>query len=337
MRHTLLVTAFLSATTVVLAAGCGDDGNTSSNTGGSGTTTDPSGGGGSGTTATGGGGSGTTSAGGGGAGGGTGGAGGGTGGGTTTTSGSTTTTTGGPAVDHLLINEIVVAPEVGEMIEIHNPTGADVSLANYYLSDNSTYVALASGGAWSPITNNPGTDFLARFPANAVIPAGGYRVIATDAGYENTWGGCPDFFLGTAPLPCGANEVPALLATEMGSVTDMSNLSNSREMLVLFTWSGDTNDLLQDVDYVTWGDTFEDGTRADKTAVAGYKPDTAPAMQKGAAAPMAVQSIERCAGETNEKQTGGNGITGHDETSEDLSMSFKVTVAPTPGGKNGCP
>ncbi len=147
MRNTLLVTAFLSATTVVLAAGCGDDGNTSSGTGGvrhdHGLRAAAAGAAPRRRAAAR---SGTTSAGGGGAGGGTGGTGGATGGtgGGTTTSGSTTT--GGPVGDHLLISEIVVAPEVGEIIEIHNPTYADVSLADYYLSDNSTYPDLAAGG-----------------------------------------------------------------------------------------------------------------------------------------------------------------------------------------------
>ena len=331
MRHTLLLSGLLSATTFLSAAGCGGDGDTSAGGGGqSSTTTDPTGGGGTGGTPTGGGGTGGTASGGGGAcvSGGAGGA--------TTTSSTTTTGTGGPEADHLVISEISVAPEGGELIEIHNPTGADVSLANYYLSDNSTYPSVASGGAWSPITNNPGTDFLARFPANAVVPAGGYKVIAFDSGFEAQYQKCPDFFMGAAALPCGGADVPALLATEAGSVVDTSNLSNSREMVVLFTWSGDTNDLLQDVDYVTWGDTFEAGTRADKTAVTGYEPDTAPDMQKGALAPGPTQSIERCAAELGEKTSGGNGITGHDETSEDLTMSFKLAVTPTPGAKNGC-
>ncbi len=144
----------------------------------------------------------------------------------------------------------------------------------------------------------------------------------------STWG---------LPLSRAArNDGPGALSTEPGSVTDVSNLSNSREMVVLFRWSGDANDLLQDVDYVTWGETFEAGTRADKTAVAGYEPDTAPDAQKGAAAPPPGQSIERCAIETGETKTGGNGLTGHDETSEDLTMSFKVAASPTPGAKNGC-
>lgn len=341
MRNTALLFAFLTSSTLALAIGCG--GGSTTGTGGSAGSTTSTGGSGAGgsTTSTGG----STTGTGGSTGGSTTSTGGSTGGSTTTTGGSgtggsttTTTGTGGSSAEaeHLLISEIAVAPETGELIEIWNPTATEIDLTDYYLSDNSTYVSLASGGAWTPITNNPGTDFLARFPAGAKIPAGGVKVIGFDVGYEAAYGKCPDYYAGAAPLACGGNMVPALLATENGSLLDTSNLSNAREMVVLFTWSGTLNDPLKDVDYVTWGDTFENGTRADKTGVNGYQADTAPASQKGAAAPPPTNSIERCAIDSGEKLTGGNGLTGHDETSEDLAASFKLTVAPSPGTKNGC-
>ncbi len=335
MRNVVFPAFAVSVVVSGLILGCGDSANTTANTGGSTSTTSANGG--SGGTSAGGSG-GTATGGSGGSGGGTT-ATGGTGG--TTNSMSTTTsmtgTGGGMAAGHLLINEISVTPEGGEFIEIFNPTNGDIDLTDYYLSDNSTYVNVASGKAWEPITNNAGTDFLARFPANAVIVAGGYRVIATDPGYEMQYLGCPDYFLGMDALPCGGANIPMMVATELDSITNMSNLSNMREMLVLFTWSGNINDVLKDVDYVTWGATFEAGTRVDKTAVAGYKPDTAPDLQKAAPAPGTLQSIERCAGEVGEKTTGGNGVSGHDETSEDLGASFKVTSSATPGVANGCP
>ncbi|APR79955.1 Hypothetical protein A7982_05302 [Minicystis rosea] len=93
---------------------------------------------------------------------------------------------------------------------------------------------------------------------------------------------------------------------------------------------------VKDVDYVTWGTTFDDATRVDKTSVAGYQPDTTRASQKSAAAPGTFQSIERCTLESGEKQSGGNGITGQDVTSEALDTSFVVQATPTPGVKNAC-
>jgi hypothetical protein len=187
-----------------------------------------------------------------------------------------------------------------------------------------------------PTTNNPGTDFAARFPAGASIPAGGVVVIGFDPGFEAQYNKCPDFYMGLTPLSCGTSMVPVMIPTEAGSIADTSNLSNAREMVVLFNWDGTAGHNLKDVDYLTWGAMFEAGSRADKTGVGSYLADTAPANQKPAAAPTNFQSIERCAIETGEKLTGGNGISGHDETSEDLTSSFVVQTTPTPGVKNAC-
>jgi hypothetical protein len=117
-------------------------------------------------------------------------------------------------------------------------------------------------------------------------------------------------------------------------------VSNEREMIVLFRWDGSAS-TVQDVDYVTWGTLFDNDTRIDKTGVTGYKADTARSAQKPAAAGTVGDSgaavvIERCAIESSEKLSGGNGLTGHDETSEDFGTSFKAATAPSPGTKNSC-
>lgn len=261
---------------------------------------------------------------------------------TTTTSGTTSSSTTGSGgmgamADHLLISEISVSPVAGEFIEIWNPTSAAVALDNYYLSDNSTYFELAQGKPWMPITNNAGTDFLGRFPKGTMIAADQVIVVAFKPEYSAQYGGkCPNFFMAPAAMLCGGNMVPAMVATEASSITAMSGLSDSREMAVLFEWDGVANSAVKDVDYVTWGAMFEAGTRVDKTGVSGYQPDTAPMSQVGAIAPAPLQSIERCSMETGEKLTGGNGITGHDETSEDFSKSFVSQAMPTPGVKNTC-
>lgn len=136
-------------------------------------------------------------------------------------------------------------------------------------------------------------------------------------------------------------DVPALvlLDTVAGDLLVPGTLlSNMREMLVLFRWDGVLDSNVEDVDYVTWGDEFEDVTRIDKTGVGTYAADTARDMQKPALAPFGGNSIERCPDgvEVGEKQTAGNGVTGHDETSEDFAGAFKATMPPTPGAANAC-
>lgn len=127
-----------------------------------------------------------------------------------------------------------------------------------------------------------------------------------------------------------------------GSVGNQAGalISNDREMIVLFRWNGSAA-TVEDVDYVTWGATFDDNTRIDKTGVTGYKADTARAAQKSANQGVAGDgganlAIERCAIESSEKLSGGNGMTGHDETSEDMATSFKSQASPSPGTKNTC-
>jgi len=247
---------------------------------------------------------------------------------------------------HLLISEVGTAPAGFEFIEIWNPGTSAVDLTNYYLSDNSTYYGIASGTAWAPITDHPATDYLARFPSGTSLGPSDVLVLQAGNGdFDPQFSMCPDFVLANAQAPCGAGQVPPMTEPANGRLPATADLgalvSNSREMLVLFCWGGSTTLPVHDVDYVTWGATFEDGTRVDKTAAAGYAPDTAPGSQNAApapaeAAPEAMQSIARCDGtETGETTAGGNGISGHDETSEQLSTSFVIECDPSPG-TTGC-
>lgn len=261
----------------------------------------------------------------------------------TSTSPSTTTSTGpggGSPASHVLISEVGVTPGGGEFIELYNPTASDVSLDDYFLSDNASYTTFAEGKPWNPPTDNPGTDFLAGFPAGTKIKAGDVLVIASSPkNFEDAHSLCPNFVLVATDYACsGGGTAKAMVAPANGGIGDKfgSLLSNSREMVVLFQFGAGAS-TLKDVDYVTWGTEYEEPTRADKSSVPGYAPDTPKASQSPANAPGENQSIERCdASEPGEKTSGGNGLSGHDETSENLAASFQVTSSPSPGTKNAC-
>ncbi|MFO0617285.1 MAG: lamin tail domain-containing protein [Polyangiaceae bacterium] len=273
-----------------------------------------------------------------------------------TSSASSSASTGSgmmSSLDHLVFHEIVVGGDPAEFVEIWNPTNSAIDLSNYYISDNSTYWEVPAGMPWDPEYNptipgdtNPpdkGSDFLGGFPPGTTIPADGVITIAFKSGFEATYSKCPNFYVTTMPTSCGGNMVPPLRQPVAGSILINGNalpgLSNKREMLVLFTWDGTTGHTVKDVDYVVWGTTGDasnndPGSRADKTGVAGYLPDTPTAMQKFAEAPKNAHAIVRTATtESAEKTTGGNGIGGHDETSEDFSMSFTDSAMPTPTEK----
>ncbi len=90
---------------------------------------------------------------------------------------------------HLLISEILFNPvgadETGrEWVEVYNPSPQAVSLAEYKIGD-----AEFAGRSYN--------EGMYRFPAGAMIPAGGVIVIATDAAkYQSDWGRRADFEIG---------------------------------------------------------------------------------------------------------------------------------------------
>ena len=75
-----------------------------------------------------------------------------------------------------------------------------------------------------------------------------------------------------------------------------------------------------------------------------YADDTSEMAQRAVAAPppaigmMTSESIGRCdTTEDAEAMANGNGLLGHDETSEDWSVSFQIFTTPSPGTVNSCP
>ena len=245
------------------------------------------------------------------------------------------------ALDHLLITEVVTRPKGAEMIEIANLTGASVDLSDYFLSDSHLYWQIALG----TFTTASGSDFVARFPDGATILPGQYVVVALgnasggSASFEATFGTKPDFEL--RPSANGASDdpsVPNMQSAQPGtSIGATASLTDAGEPIILFSYRG--GPLVSDVDYLFFGEPSASNLVVDKTGlvVAGaeYRGDTPDFAQHHAPAPPEGGSLHRCGGaEIGEKLVGGNGLTGHDETSEDASKAFTLaTIAAdrTPG------
>lgn len=248
----------------------------------------------------------------------------------------------------LLITEIVVTPTGGEFVEIYNPNDVSVDLSNVYLTDatfaggSTYYYNLVTG------TNAGGgdfSDFFARFPDGATIAAGEYQTVAmsgSDA-FFTEYGENPDYELFEDAV--SADAIPDMREAVSGSINGQGGLTNSGEVVVLFYWDG-ASDLVTDLDYVVWGDKDEaidktgvsiDGPDGDATT-STYLDDTAIASQDVVAggSHTSGQSWQRGdLTEGNETKTGGNGADGHDETSEDLSVTF-CTDTPTPNAATSC-
>ncbi len=236
---------------------------------------------------------------------------------------------------HLAITEICVEGGA-EFIEIHNPTTTTVNLSTYYLTDVNEY--WKRPGLPNQDISVLNSDFLVKFPEGTSISAGGVIVVASEgAVFELAFGTAPTFTIGVSPSGTAMTEIvqpdqPALA----------SKLTDDGELLVLFEWDG-VSDRVRDVDIVVHGIPMAESNELDdKEAMDGpdagsestpYATD-ALTIRMTASGPNDDQfSYKRIALEApHETTSGGNGITGHDETSENLQLTWDTASMPrTPG------
>jgi len=265
-------------------------------------------------------------------------------------------------IDHPVFTEVVVQerfhPQIGQIgspfITITNPTGQTVDLADFFISNANDgnvslyYYNIVKAGAFDA---GGGADslFHCRFPEGVTLAAGDSLVVAINgsAQFDSAYSQLPDFELfedGTVPdeVPEMLPAFPHAIGKGLGASYAGSNTPHLRSQacLVMYHWDGAT-DLVADVDYLLWGGL--ERYRVDKTGVSidgpddneglsQYLPDTPVADQLPAAAqwPNPGLALRRSAdSEGNETTSGGNGLTGHDETSEDLDSTWQNNVQST--------
>lgn len=258
--------------------------------------------------------------------------------------------------NHLVISEVAVYPQTqgppsAEFVEIYNPTTQPISLDHYGIADTNTYIRLPTAPDQKISIND--TDNVLRFPAGYTLQPGQVAVVTGGATVFNN-----DFF-SVNPSPfTGAAGAPLLFEVENtdSTVPDMisantfptsplnfslTNASGTNgEFVVLFYWDG-VSDLVRDVDMVSWGKPASGQNQfAPKLPASGYIKDNGShdSMSVGTSAVDVVQRVSLA--EAGEATTGGNGITGHDETTEtpgnwitqggrNLNMTPGVVTLPT--------
>ena len=185
------------------------------------------------------------------------------------------------------------------------------------------------------------------YPPGSTIAPGQTITVATDgADFETTYGAPADYAMrdpaGGAQqmLTPDTSNPPVWSPTPNASTGGV--LTNSGEPTILFRWDG-TSDLVQDLDYVFYGTASAANQRVDKSGVMidGPDADTTPGAYLAETAAFQQPDIVLAAApntsvtrisftEAGETQTGGNGITGNEETSEPFDTNFASGV-PTPG------
>ena len=240
---------------------------------------------------------------------------------------------------HLLLTEVKTGPDTLEFIEIYNPTCEDKDLSDYYLSDDPAYSLLPTWGDPTPDLGE--VDAVVRFPAGAILESGAVAVIArSGTAFEGGFGRPADYAL-TSP----AGAMPMQFIAQ-GANPNMT-ISADGEPVALFEWDGQ-RDLVRDVDIVIPGEAPAPGHQLvpkqvlSPGGVDGPDPDdtsTQYADDEGSLPPM----LERDANDgsyarivleqTFETAENGNGIGGHDETSEKTRTTWEQDpqTPPTPG------
>jgi len=221
---------------------------------------------------------------------------------------------------HLLITEVAVSPTEAEFIEIFNPSKTTIALDTVYLADRIDFHQLPGGAL-----KTGRFDFIARFPNGATLKPGAYAVVALDGlKFKVVFNKPPDYELFATDAA-----IPDMVEPHKGLFGSTAGLTDTGEVLTAFSWDG-KSDRVQDLDYVVWkGSTATAVFRTVSTCVDGpdinattscYKNDTPVTQQSSIVPPQTGGSMQRCNYlETGEKKSGGNGVGGHDETSESFS------------------
>jgi len=235
------------------------------------------------------------------------------------------------AQGHLLITEVLVPPssETGKaFVEIYNPGTENVDLSNYYLANYNSYYTTVNQ-TYSGNTAH----FTSRFPTQD-IQAGQALVVALNgAAYKTAFGRSADLEINGTDA-----QATDMIGLEVGT---NPILEYTKGMVVFFYWDGQS-DLVKDVDYLPWGLAPFHSNWMDKSSVSldgpdgdsdesAYLADITTSQQKASSAPSDGQSLQRDGLlEISENESAGNGITGHNEASEDWQQSF-TSAQPTPG------
>ena len=220
--------------------------------------------------------------------------------------------------DHLLLTRVVTQPDAAESFSIYNPTDSPIELTDYFICDHKDYYKIAIYP--DSIFSSKSSGFTAKFPPIS-IDSGDTLTIVLHENYNTYYEEAfiPDLVM------FESDEYSSMLETVFGSIGYGNNkIKKSSELIILFKWDGINGNLIEDIDYFLWG-AYQ--SPINKTGILTYQNDTPAADQlyfeEEAALYYAYSRIGT--DEIGEIETGGNGITENDETSENFRESWGIS------------
>ena len=234
----------------------------------------------------------------------------------------------GQEADHIIFTQITTTSDQAEVIAIYNPTDEAIDLSDYYLSDAESsgkhYYNLPTGNDyWSGLSS----DFIVRFPIISIDPDQTLTISINDVStFNGYYTYDPDLTLTDDMLDAVDGQ---------NTIGTSANLNENYESVILFYWDGFSS-IVQDVDYFYWGNPLGlDLYGIDKTGILTYEDDTDFDTQAGHILEAHDPDYSYVRNSTTENgESGpsnnvtGNGITGHDETSEIFNQSWGIIPNP---------
>ena len=169
--------------------------------------------------------------------------------------------------DHLLLTRVVTQPDKAESFSIYNPTDSPVNLAHYYICDDKEYYKMQTEGDMSPSSSIGG--FTVQFPDITISPGDTFHIVLNED-YKEFYG---ENFVADLVM-FGSSD-----SSLTGSMGFSSNkIDEIDELIILFKWDGESNQVIKDVDYFVWSSLDGVVNVVDKTGIVGidsYADDTA--------------------------------------------------------------
>lgn len=241
------------------------------------------------------------------------------------------------AQNHLLITEVMIPSSTETektFIEIYNPTAASIDLDSVCLANYNAYYQMVNSEY-----STSSSHFMASFPSAEIAAEQTISIALDGAGFFAVYGKRADY-----EIKGSDDDTPDMNILSYGA---NPQFEFTRGMAILFSWDGQS-DLVRDIDYIPWGISAFSSYWMDKsgvqidgpdegTEVSAYADDKTKSQQQAWTAPGSGMSLQRSGiTEIGETLSGGNGLYGHNEATENWKESF-VSDNPSPGSFSANP